>query len=1255
MMRHTLRWSKWIALTLLGLLLSVVLLLAVLLFTHSGLNLAVWGAQKAVPQLQIETSEGALLSGFSLDGVSYKDEAQAIDLQARHVALDLNASCLLDLAVCLNNVALEGVNFSMPQLPPADPNAPEEPASEPVTSLSAPIPLQLDRLALDDIHLDVLGNQVDWAHFSTAAIWTGDHLTLKPTRLEAAVVALAPADTETQDAVAAVNTPSEPQTITLPDVWIPLTIDVESIELQNFTLAQATPVEIHHLMLKASAQGDKVNVEQLDVDLPQASAELSTQIQLSQAYPLSLQADVLVKDPMAKGQTLTLSASGSAQNLTLHAVLDQVVKSQIDATLQPLEPTLPFNVAIKQTQAQWPLTGQGDYFVDLQQLQATGSLDGYQLNLALDAKGKEVPDTSVHLQGHGDLKQIDLSELLIETLGGAVHGQVAANWADLVNWKAALQIDNIQPGLQWAEAEGKIDGRVETSGSLTQQGGWQVDLPVLNIDGVLRGYPLNVVGSVTAADPQAQGEIRMETPGISLSHGPNHITAKGKLDQQWKMDVAIALPQLAKSIPDLAGQIQGKIAVRGEMAQPDLNLLLDVNKVQWQDQATLQNLHLQGDVTPLPQPKANLSLTVKEATYQDNRLDSLTLNVNGTQLKHNLTLDLDSNLAQISLALNGTLQDQPVIDWQGQLERAEITSVQGTWHLNQPTALGYNLGTQLASVQAHCWLQDESSLCLDKDIQVGESGEAQLTLNHFDFKQLKGAVPEETQVDGQVNAEVWAQWAPNQLPQAKVKLDIPQGKLTQQLDTPLVVGWDRVSVVANMVDNHLDANWLIAVTDNGQVSGDLAIPDLASEQKQMQGKLKLSTFNLDFLAPLFGEQSQVKSNIESDLTFSGPLLQPQVFGDLLIQDILVAGKISPVAVDSGQVVTTFNGDNATLKATIHTPDGDLNAKGDADWQDLAAWNTNLRIFANELKVDVPPMVKVKVTPDMTISVTPERAKINGDINLPWGRIDVQDLPPSAVSVSKDQILLTKDKQPLEQDKGVPFKVETNVAVHIGDDFRLSAFGLKGNLQGDLKVAQREDGAYVVGEVNILEGQYRSFGQDLLIKEGKILMNGPVDQPYVAITAIRNPDNTEDDVTAGVKVTGPADQPKVTIFSDPAMPQSNALSYLLRGQDIDAESDGNAMYTALIGLSLAQSGKVVGEIGEAFGVQDLQLDTQGAGDDSQVTVSGYILPGLQVKYGVGIFDSVGEFTVRYRLLKNLYVEAVNGLDNAVDLLYQFEFD
>ena len=97
-----------------------------------------------------------------------------------------------------------------------------------------------------------------------------------------------------------------------------------------------------------------------------------------------------------------------------------------------------------------------------------------------------------------------------------------------------------------------------------------------------------------------------------------------------------------------------------------------------------------------------------------------------------------------------------------------------------------------------------------------------------------------------------------------------------------------------------------------------------------------------------------------------------------------------------------------------------------------------------------------------------------------------------------------------------------------------------------------------------------------------------------------------------------------------------------------------MGAALLGLGLAKSGKVVGSIGEAFGIQDLNLGTAGVGDSSKVQVSGNIGKRLQVKYGVGLFDGLAEVTLRYRLMPQLYFQSVSSTNQVFDLLYQFEF-
>ncbi|ELA6589669.1 translocation/assembly module TamB [Vibrio alginolyticus] len=1254
MIKMMFKWTKWLSLSLIGLLLLLIIIVATVLFTHPGLKFALWGAEKALPQLQIEKVQGSLFPRFELHNVSFVDESLNIDAKVERLALAVNFRCFFDPKVCVDELRLQGLDFKMPELPPASEEQEETP---PLRSISTPVPIFVNKVSFNDINVNVLGNQIDWQTFSTALSMQGDRLVIAPTALKDINVALAPSEAEPG---AVVEEPKEadatPQDIVLPEVWIPLTVEARRLDIHNFKLAGETPVIVNHLGLVARAGGERVDVKTLELDMPEVEGKLSTQVTLSSDYPIKAQLDALVKQADAKGQKLSLLVSGSVGDLSLNATLSELVQAEIKGDIQLLKTQLPFDVAIKNVQAQWPLFGQSDYQVSVPSLAAKGSLDGYEVALETKASGKDIPAVDVALNGKGTLEQIDFESLVVKTLGGELSGKVMANWAAPINWQADLNLKNIQPGLQWKEAEGDISGNLSTSGSLTEQGGWQVSLPKLDIDGILRGYPLNVEGQLEASDKNGKGEdIQLTTQGLALSHGPNQLSAKGKIDKQILMDVEVNFPDFAKSVPDLAGKMQGKVALRGSLKEPDINLDLALNQINWQQQANVETITLKGDVKPLPAPKANISLIANNITYDDIKVDSADLEVSGDEKLHQLTLDVVSDLVSTSLEIEGTFQQKPEMIWDGALRRLTLSSQQGPWALQKSTAVKVNIDKQIANIQAHCWLQAESSVCLTEDISVGKSGQAKLAINDFDFDQIKQFLPPETKLQGSVNAQAFAKWAPEKKPEVTLSVNMPKGQVEQALEQPIKVGWESFNFKAALAKDKLDAEWLFDVKDNGDLSGKVSLLNVSTEKPTIDGKVSLSTFHLDFLAPLIGEYSLFKANMNTDLAISGDVMHPKVNGQFLIDQMKLQGEVTPIDINSGQVVINFKGHQADLDAGILTPDGELNVTGDADWQDLQNWRTKARVFAKELNVDLPPMVKIKVEPDMTIDVTPQLAKIEGDINLPWGRIVVEELPPSAVGVSSDTVILDKNLQPVDDVAAMPFDVETNINIKIGDDFQLTAFGLKGGLKGNLNVTQKDKGPFIVGEVNVVDGSYRSFGQDLLIKEGKILMNGPPDQPYLSIKAIRNPDNTQDDVIAGVQVSGPASDPSIEIFSEPAMNQANALSYLLRGQDIDGEAGGNAMTTTLIGLSLAKSGRVVGEIGEAFGVQDLQLDTAGSGDDSQVTVSGYILPGLQVKYGVGIFNSLGEFTVRYRLMQDLYLEAVSGVDSAVDLLYQFEFD
>ncbi|WP_032468147.1 autotransporter assembly complex protein TamB [Vibrio sp. RC586] len=1254
MIRRALKWTKWFSMLLLALVIILVLALAGALFTNPGLQAVLWGVQQALPQLKVQQAQGALFPRFTLQGVTYSDSELNLTLATQTLSLAMNPNCWLEPSVCINELSISGFSLDLPSLPETE-ETPIEPDSEPLSEISTPIPIRVGKLALQDIQLNILGHRVAWQQFSTRASWQGNRLRIGQTDWQGIRLALAASEESAAPPANQVATAKQAEPLVLPEVLIPLQIELVRFDIRDFRLEQETPIIVNHLGLEANAAEHQVSISTLELSMPEVDAQLNAEATLTGEYPLQLELNSQVHLADFKGQTLSLSAQGNLADLTLQASLDTLAQAQLNAHFNVLDAALPFDIQLSKVKAQWPMLGESDYQVEVPELSVNGSLANYQYALQGALQGKDIPDVSLAAQGHGNLDEIALQSIKLEALGGSVTGNAVANWKSPLNWAARLNLKNIQPGLQWPQAEGKISGELDTSGSLTEQGGWQIDVSRLAINGILRDYPLKVLGEISASDAKGQGDIELVTKGVSLAHGPNTLTAKGKLTKQWRMSVELDVPDLSKSLPDAHGKIIGDVLLRGDLKQPQVKLLLDADRLQWQDIASIGHVTLQGNLVPLPEPQGDLTLQVRDIEYDSQRIDSVELKAQGAQQKHNVTLDVASPLASTSLALNGRLRLEPSLRWQGELERMWLRSPQGQWLLQQATALSFDQKTERAKVAAHCWIQGNASLCLEEDAELGARGEARLAIKQFDFKQLIDVLPKETKLSGQLDGQVWAKWSPKAAPQLKANLALSQGQVTQKLDKSITLGWDKAQFSAEIAKNQLQASWLLDVTDNGDLSGNIKIADVRAEQKTMLGSLNLTTFNLDFLQPLIGEYSEAKSSINADVQFHGPMLHPQLNGEIAINDIRVKGEISPVDVQSGQVSLKFNGYQAVLNADIQTTDGLLEVDGDANWQQLEDWRVKARIHAPSMTVDLPPMVKVKVIPDLTLIMQPKLARVVGNIALPWGRIVVEELPPSAIGVSKDQVLLNADLQPLSEKESLPFTVETDVNVQIGDDFQLSAFGLQGNLVGRLNVAQKDKGPFILGEVNIRNGQYRSFGQDLQIKEGKILMNGPADQPYLAITAIRNPDNTQDNVIAGVRVSGPSDEPSLVIFSEPAMPQANALSYLLRGQNIDGEAGGNAMTTTLIGLSLARSGKLVGEIGQAFGVQDLQLDTAGSGDDSQVTVSGYILPGLQVKYGVGIFNSVGEFTVRYRLMQDLYLEAVSGVDSAVDLLYQFEFN
>lgn len=491
---------------------------------------------------------------------------------------------------------------------------------------------------------------------------------------------------------------------------------------------------------------------------------------------------------------------------------------------------------------------------------------------------------------------------------------------------------------------------------------------------------------------------------------------------------------------------------------------------------------------------------------------------------------------------------------------------------------------------------------------------------------------------------------------AALSVDPKAARMTMTTDlAPLTAGAKKAPVAFNLslLDpterKRLEGRLEIGHRDEGSGTG-------ADAKTPFTGRT--GGIDLAWLNPFINAEATLEGDLTADIAVGGAVNDPTLTGRAGVEGFRVETALATLKMEPSPLTIDFKGHESILKGDVITRASHLALDGHAAWEGgkdipkITALDAHVK--GDKIVVGLPSYGSVTVSPDITADFDGKRMKVTGEVGIPEAELNINTLPPSAVGPSDDLVLLNEDLEP-ETKAESPIPLFMQVFVDLGPDVNVNVFNLAANLAGRLQVNQGATGLAVAGEIRIPEGRFKAYGQDLNITEGRITFAGPPDKPYVNIKAIRNPDVTEDGVTAGLTVEGPASAPEVKVFSDPAMSQAEALSYLLRGQAIGAsDGDSGLLASAVLGFGLSQTSQVLDKIGKAVGLRALSVDAVGNGDNTKVVVSATLLPGLEFKYGVGLFDSLMTFTLRYRLFNRMYLEAVTGAAQSLDMLYRFSW-
>lgn len=745
---------------------------------------------------------------------------------------------------------------------------------------------------------------------------------------------------------------------------------------------------------------------------------------------------------------------------------------------------------------------------------------------------------------------------------------------------------------------------------------------------------------------------------LLFKQGENLLQADGIAGNNSAIEAKLHFKNLASLVPNVHGALNGALKLSGDIFNTDLELFLRSKEIKYQD-VMLQGLTVNARAEAQRQSGSMVlyadTLNFNKALRSSRKC---TIDLSGSIQSHHLTLGCAGNNSGF-VSLQGIFS-QEQLSWHGEISDLSIaTQFHQNISLKNKTELSFDFDKNSVHFGQVDLQSNIGTLSLGGGKYEQGSLQTSLKLDELDLNALAPILPDDVKMRGKISIDGVVGLESNK-PYADLDFNWLSGRIFAAgvfLDFELFKG----AVLMRNQDLALDLDAKLR-RNLGALTTSLHIYD-PQGAKKISGKLLLQDFALNRLGSVGDGFNELDGKAQAKFDIAGTLNAPLLYGNLEL-----IGSAEPRydigRLDKFKVILSAHGNYGKIDSNIGVNGGVLELVGNLDFHDLKKSFGSIAIRANELPLFLMGYGSCFANLNADVSFGAENV-IRGAVTIPKALISVQGLGESGTEPSKDEIIIgAQGGEDLlkKSRKGLKIKednLRVDLSIDLGSDVKVEAMGLKSGLVGGIKFIKTNNDKEIkaLGKISSINGRADFYGHRFLVSYADSVFDGNIANPKISAEIIADPSGIEDEVEAGVRVRGRALDPDIVLFSKPAMSQNEILSYLLYGHGLDKNSndpDSSSMQL-LTALGLGTTTGLVNSLAGALGMNSLQFGSSGSGEQTQIGVQTYITNKIMMSYGYGVFTSVGEFKLRYELMRKLYAEFVSSLDQAVDLVYSFEFD
>lgn len=414
---------------------------------------------------------------------------------------------------------------------------------------------------------------------------------------------------------------------------------------------------------------------------------------------------------------------------------------------------------------------------------------------------------------------------------------------------------------------------------------------------------------------------------------------------------------------------------------------------------------------------------------------------------------------------------------------------------------------------------------------------------------------------------------------------------------------------------------------------------------------------------------RVRGTLAASATLSGTRANPLWNGTLQADQLALRSIVNGISFSRGELRATLAGERITIdrfylqgRGGVETG-GTLLASGTTEFRRVTVDGVsqrqpyiNLQATATKLRVSSRADRRLTLSGQLQAELVGTALQIRGGLRADSALFVLPD--ESTPSLGAD-VVVRGTETALETPGAFRVRPDVLIDIDLGDDFQVSGQGLQTRLAGKINVRSTPDlpTPRVLGDVRTERGSYRAYGQQLTIETGVLRFTGPYDNPTLDITAVR-PNSSQ---RVGVQISGTAQSPRVRLFSDPELPDSEKLAWLVLGRPASgAGAEAAVLQQAALALLAGRDGRLDGGLASALGLDEVSFAGSGTNADgttaaAALTLGKRLSNNLYLSYERSLAGALGTVSIFYDVSRRLTVRARAGEENALDLIFTIQYD